>query len=659
MLTPRLPSAMPHWLKDIDATLPVASHYVLHGNIRDVHGYPLDVGGDQLLMPLATEVILWEILRASGYAFLLQHSPVGGLTVVRSPREGAQAAAPQGPSDAEAAALAVLREAGLTTTLGTDISLANLIPVVQAVSRGRTRGAIVIDYLSQAVPNRETPGLDFHRFLVALLAEVHRSHPIGMPESAPGPRPLPLHNPRFLLVDRPADLPPWLVGGADGIRQVPIPLPDKATRTEIARMLMTQLPGVPVEAEARERITRRFASSSEGMTLRAMLAVPSLAADSGVPATEVDDTVRAYRVGLVENKWKAPHLRQAILDESRAAAAADAQAAGGGDAAEAGAAVLGRRVLGQQRAVRHVLDILVRSALGMTSAHLPRGSTGPRGVLFFAGPTGVGKTELAKAMTELLFGDERAYIRFDMSEFAAEHTEARLIGSPPGYVGYGVGGELTNAVRQRPFSVVLFDEIEKAHPRILDKFLQILSDGRLTDGTGATVHFSETIIVFTSNLGVARAEQLVETQRVAGREVDFAQVMHEVIEQAFNDPDGFNRPELLGRIGDNIVIFDHISPTVAQRLADRFVSNVVARLRDEERITLIIPDSVRAALMSAATADLSKGGRGVGSRIESLFVNPLARAVAEHPPGSTLEVTALFTEGEGHVVTLTRHGGQG
>src|SRR5690606_1955709 len=119
--------------------------------------------------------------------------------------------------------------------------------------------------------------------------------------------------------------------------------------------------------------------------------------------------------------------------------------------------------------------------------------------------TGVGKTELAKALAEVLFGAEDAYIRFDMSEFSAEHSEARLIGAPPGYVGHSAGGELTNAVRERPFSVLLFDEIEKAHPRILDKFLQILDEGRLTDGSGSTVHFSESLIVFTSNLGAADA----------------------------------------------------------------------------------------------------------------------------------------------------------
>ena len=146
-----------------------------------------------------------------------------------------------------------------------------------------------------------------------------------------------------------------------------------------------------------------------------------------------------------------------------------------------------------------MLDIVKRAVTGIGQS--PRGGR-PRGVAFLAGPTGVGKTELAKTITSLLFGDESAYIRFDMSEFSAEHADQRLIGAPPGYVGYDVGGELTNAIREKPFSVVLFDEIEKAHPRILDKFLQVLDDGVLTSGRGDRVYFSEAFIVFTSNLGI-------------------------------------------------------------------------------------------------------------------------------------------------------------
>ena len=139
----------------------------------------------------------------------------------------------------------------------------------------------------------------------------------------------------------------------------------------------------------------------------------------------------------------------------------------------------------------------------------------PKGTLFFVGPTGVGKTELAKSLAQFLFGDEDACIRFDMSEFNHEHADQRLVGAPPGYVGFEEGGQLTNAIKARPFSLLLFDEIEKAHPRILDKFLQILEDGRLTDGKGETVSFADTFIVFTSNIGASEIQPSDDTEEIA------------------------------------------------------------------------------------------------------------------------------------------------
>jgi ATP-dependent Clp protease ATP-binding subunit ClpB len=292
--------------------------------------------------------------------------------------------------------------------------------------------------------------------------------------------------------------------------------------------------------------------------------------------------------------------------------------------------------------------------MGLTGAQARSVGNRPRGVLFFAGPTGVGKTELAKTLTQLIFGDERAYIRFDMSEFAEEHTGARLLGAPPGYIGYDAGGELTNAMRDKPFSVVLFDEIEKAHPRILDKFLQILEDGRLTDGRGETAYFSEAILVFTSNLGIYVED--AQGQRVQSvKPGDAQEVVESRVRGAIEDYFKFrlSRPEILNRIGDNIVVFGFITPEIGAQIFDGMLRNVLARVRDEHKIELTVAQPVLDRLRELCIHDLSNGGRGIGNHLESLFVNPLSRALFLAPlEGRNAIEVADLTQDDKHVATV-------
>ncbi len=290
----------------------------------------------------------------------------------------------------------------------------------------------------------------------------------------------------------------------------------------------------------RAEAVRRLADSTDGLTLTALADIAQLAVKQGIGIGGVEDAVRSYKVGATDNPWRKDYLKDKIRN-ARAA--------------------LEERVKGQHQAATKTVDILMRSVMGLTGAQARAGGGRPRGVLFFAGPTGVGKTELAKTLTQLMFGDERAYIRFDMSEFADEHTGARLLGAPPGYIGYDAGGELTDAVRERPFSVILFDEIEKAHPRILDKFLQILEDGRLTDGRGDTAYFSEAILIFTSNLGIYVDDG--HGQRVQNvKPGDPYEVVETRVREAIADHFKYRlgRPEILNRIGDNIVVFNFITP---------------------------------------------------------------------------------------------------
>src|SRR5690606_23165432 len=226
--------------------------------------------------------------------------------------------------------------------------------------------------------------------------------------------------------------------------------------------------------------------------------------------------------------------------------------------------VIGQRLIGQKRAVQAVADAVRRSRAGISDPNRPTGS------FLFLGPTGVGKTELAKALADFLFDDERAIVRIDMSEYSERHAVARLIGAPPGYVGYEEGGQLTEAVRRRPYSVVLLDEVEKAHPETFDILLQVLDDGRLTDGQGRTVDFRNVILVMTSNLGSQfLIDPLTET------EVKHEQVMA-TVRTAF-------KPEFLNRL-DEIVIFDALTPEELSTIVELQVQRLAARLADR-RIT--------------------------------------------------------------------------
>ncbi|AKK09808.1 ATP-dependent chaperone ClpB [Corynebacterium testudinoris] len=224
--------------------------------------------------------------------------------------------------------------------------------------------------------------------------------------------------------------------------------------------------------------------------------------------------------------------------------------------------VLGNRVVGQQEAVEAVSDAVRRARAGVADPNRPTGS------FLFLGPTGVGKTELAKALAEFLFDDERAMVRIDMSEYGEKHAVARLVGAPPGYVGYDAGGQLTEAVRRRPYTVVLFDEVEKAHPDVFDILLQVLDEGRLTDGQGRTVDFRNTILILTSNLGAGGTREQ----------------MMEAVKRAF-------KPEFINRL-DDVVIFESLSQEQLTHIVDIQIRQLAARLASR-RLTLDVSDAAK------------------------------------------------------------------
>jgi ATP-dependent Clp protease ATP-binding subunit ClpB len=269
------------------------------------------------------------------------------------------------------------------------------------------------------------------------------------------------------------------------------------------------------------------------------------------------------------------------------------------------------RVVGQDEAIGAVANAIRRARAGLQDPNRPLGS------FIFLGPTGVGKTELARALADFLFDDEHAMIRIDMSEYQEKHTVSRMIGAPPGYVGYDEAGQLTEAVRRRPYSVVLFDEIEKAHPEVLNVMLQLLDDGRLTDGKGRTIDFKNTVVIMTSNLG----SQYIAEQGREGAELGegVRRQVNEALRQHF-------RPEFLNRV-DEIIFFHALGKEHMKKIIDIQLRGLVKRLEDR-KIRVELTDAAKEFVVQEGY-DPSYGARPLKRTIQRRILDPLAMRVLE------------------------------
>ena len=286
---------------------------------------------------------------------------------------------------------------------------------------------------------------------------------------------------------------------------------------------------------------------------------------------------------------------------------------------------LGKRLVGQTEAIAAVSNAVRRARSGLQAPDRPIGS------FIFMGPTGVGKTELAKALAEFIFDSEQAIVRIDMSEYMEKHAVSRLIGAPPGYVGYEEGGYLTEAVRRKPYAVILFDEIEKAHPDIFNVLLQILDDGRMTDGKGRTVDFKNTIIIMTSNIG----SQLIQTYSETPEKMKA--VVLEALRASF-------KPEFLNRI-DETIIFHHLTPDMLEEIVHIQMGELIRRLADQH-IHLTLSDDVSAFLAEKGYDDVY-GARPLKRAIQKYIENPLSMEILQ---GNVHEGMAIRAELDGETV---------
>lgn len=447
----------------------------------------------------------------------------------------------------------------------------------------------------------------------------------------------------ILIVDKYNDIPAWLYLNNPNVRTFYIESPDRKMRRLYMPFAVSKYEKYQILGQPENKLSEEFVAETGGLLCSEIKQLINLASNENIEVSEIKKAIKMYKYGIKDSPWE--DLEEDIIDRITEN--------------------LDKRVIGQENALDKVKKVIMRAVKGLSGLQHSNADNKPRGILFFAGPTGVGKTETAKTIAEAIFGDEDACIRFDMSEYREEHSDQKLFGAPPGYVGYEGGGQLTNAIKNHPFSVLLFDEIEKAHPTIMDKFLQILEDGRMTDNQGNTVYFSESIIIFTSNIGLTEPDydefgniRMDEKGNPIRRatvsienvfEDDTQEFKEKTITTVFEGVKNYfmniGRPELLNRLGENnIVVFNFIDKCVAEKICQHQVDNIIRLLKLKLDVSIDV-EKIWEYLNHEAIAQRSNGERGIGNMLEEKLINPLAEYICNYN-GKLAKIKCSINESE-------------
>jgi len=614
---------LPAWVRELEMSLVTHPQILLVGNVRDQYLLPAEHDSAHAV-PLRLVDVIDRACRLRNYAALavfdLVRDRLETWQLADEPMRLPESLASMAAEDAMSGRLA-----GGVESDAEGVIQQRLRRVLREVVefRGPPVG-LVFPYAHRlGSPRGELTG-EAKLVMASVEALGHRAR------QALGTAPVMPFNTVFWVADREEQMPSEFPLASAALRVISVPPAPTdqrmAAATHAVRQVLHAAGEIDVPAAELVRPAKNLLATTHGMTNAEVLTVGRIAIDRGIPVSRLDEAVRLYRVGVTDNPWATNDIRERIRAGEQTLLGVPAGGEAGDDTNPIG-------VLGQDRAVRKAVEIFVRSAAGLTGAQSSSSPNRPRGVLFLAGPTGVGKTELAKGVARMIFGRDAEPIRFDMSEFAQEHARDRLIGAPPGFVGFDAGGELTNAVRANPMCVLLFDEIEKAHHRLFDFFLQILEDGRLTDGRGSTVYFTECVLIFTSNLGMSEPGPGGRPTSALSHKSHHDDVRR-VLEESFRDffDNRIGRPELRNRLGDSFIAMDFIQPEVVPALLDKALASVARRTMTVHQITLTIDEPAYKVIHDRAVGNLDHGGRGVNNAVETLLINPLSRCLLLDPP---------------------------